>query len=78
MSCLFLLTVVVFGNFADFVPPLTSEWGTFLGQVTPYENAVRKNFGNKTLAKENEYLLGVVRRNTLHISYVSEIVHNKR
>ncbi len=33
-SPLFLLIVTIFGNFADFTPPLTSKWGTLLWHVT--------------------------------------------
>ena len=33
---LFLLIVAIFGNFFDFPPPLTSEWGTLLWHITPF------------------------------------------
>ncbi len=35
-SPLFLLIVTIFGDFADFAPPLTSEWDTLLWHVTPF------------------------------------------
>ncbi len=34
VSPLFLLIVDNFGDFADFAPPLTSEWGTLLWHIT--------------------------------------------
>jgi hypothetical protein len=34
VSPLFLLIVNIIGNFADFAPPLTSEWGTLLWYIT--------------------------------------------
>jgi len=34
VSPLFLLIVDIFGDFADFAPPLTSEWGTLLWHIT--------------------------------------------
>jgi len=36
VSPLFLLIVDIFGDFADFTPPLTSEWGTLLWHITPF------------------------------------------
>ena len=32
----FLLIVSIFGNFAEFAPPLTSKWRYLLGHTTPF------------------------------------------